>query len=163
MEAKTKSPTINWRTIINRFKINKYLKQYIVLFALFLLIIISAILSPVFLRPRNIFNILRQNSFVGIIAVGMTFAIISGGFDLSVGSMLAFVGGSTILIMNNIIMLGINNPGSDFPFELAAVLVASFFAILMGLALGKFNGTIISKGKISPFVATLAGWPFSVL
>ena len=68
--------------------------------ALLVLFIVSAFASPYFLRPRNLTNILRQVSYTGIIGLGMTFVIISGGIDLSVGSMLALVGGIGIMLLN---------------------------------------------------------------
>jgi len=68
--------------------------------ALLVLFAISALASPYFLRIRNLTNILRQVSYTGIIGLGMTFVIISGGIDLSVGSMLALVGGIAIMLLN---------------------------------------------------------------
>ncbi|MGB7391907.1 ABC transporter permease subunit, partial [Marinomonas sp.] len=68
--------------------------------ALLLLILFSSIASESFLMPRNITNVLRQVSYTGIIALGMTFVIIAGGIDLSVGSMVAVVGVRTIRIIN---------------------------------------------------------------
>ena len=64
-------------------------ERYGSLFILILLFIISSIASPYFLQLQNILNILRQVSYTGIIALGMTFVIIGGGIDLSVGSMTA--------------------------------------------------------------------------
>ncbi len=69
------------------------LEKYGPLFALVVLFALSSIASPYFLQTRNILNILRQVSYTGIIGLGMTFVIISGGIDLSVGSMTALVGG----------------------------------------------------------------------
>lgn len=68
-------------------------EKYGPLFALTILFVISSLASPYFLKPRNLMNILRQVSYTGIIGLGMTFVIISGGIDLSVGSMTALVGG----------------------------------------------------------------------
>jgi len=70
------------------------------LLALIVLIIISALLSDHFLVPRNLTNVLRQVSYTGIIALGMTFVIIAGGIDLSVGSMVALVGVITVSLIN---------------------------------------------------------------
>ena len=113
------------------------------LVALIILVVISAFASEHFLKIRNLLNILRQVSYTGVIGLGMTFVIISGGIDLSVGSMVAFIGGFTVLVLNYF-------GGGD---------LAIFFAILAGLATGTlagmFNGAIITKGKIAPFIVTL--------
>ena len=75
-------------------------ERYAALVALVILTAISSFLSPYFLQWQNLLNILRQVSYTGIIALGMTFVIISGGIDLSVGSMAAFVGSLGILALN---------------------------------------------------------------
>ncbi|MFW6121744.1 MAG: ABC transporter permease [Petrotogales bacterium] len=116
------------------------------LFALAALIIISAIASPYFLQIQNILNILRQISYTGIIALGMTFVIISGGIDLSVGSMTALVGGVSILTLNSAM--------STFG-EVQAIMISIIVAILFGAALGAANGILVSKGGIAPFIVTL--------
>ena len=73
--------------------------------ALLVLFGISAIASPYFLQIRNLTNILRQVSYTGIIALGMTFVIISGGIDLSVGSMTALLGGIAIWVLNGLVQM----------------------------------------------------------
>ncbi len=129
------------------------LSRYSLLIALLLLIAFNGIMNPVFLKPINLFNILRQISFIGTLGVGMTLVIISGGIDLSVGSMTAFVGGLMILILNAII------PDGDVTFvqELTAVLVAVAAGIIIAGILGYINGFLISKGRITPFIVTLGG------
>jgi ribose transport system permease protein len=64
------------------------------------LMIFSGIVTPAFLKPRNILNIFWQTSYVGIIAIGITFVMIAGGIDLSVGSMLALLGAFAITTSN---------------------------------------------------------------
>ncbi len=113
------------------------------LYALILLFIVSSIASPYFLQLQNILNILRQVSYTGIIALGMTFVIISGGIDLSVGSMTALVGGIVILTLNK------------FGGEIGAIIIAIVVGMLLGLVGGAANGLIITVGKVAPFVATL--------
>lgn len=71
--------------------------------ALLLLVAFATWDDPGFLKPENLLNILRQCSFVGIVAVGMTFVIVLGGIDLSVGSLLAFLGGLGIIILNTVL------------------------------------------------------------
>ena len=113
------------------------------LLALAILFFISAFASPYFLKTRNLLNILRQVSYTGIIGLGMTFVIITGGIDLSVGSMTALVGGISILVLN---ALG----GGTW-----AIFVAILAAIAVGAAFGAANGLIITKGKVAPFIVTL--------
>ncbi|MCA1949903.1 MAG: ABC transporter permease [Treponema sp.] len=110
-----------------------------------LLFVLAAIVGwPNFLQIRNLVNILRQISYTGIIGLGMTLIIISGGIDLSVGSMAAFTGGITIYFLNLF-------PGASQ----LGVLLSVLFAILLGSLSGFFNGVLVTKGRIAPFIATL--------
>lgn len=118
--------------------------KYAPLFALIILVVLSAVASEHFLKFRNITNILRQVSYTGTIALGMTFVIVAAGIDLSVGSMVALVGVLAIFLMN---YLG----GSAF-----AVAAAVLVALLAGTICGALNGLIVTKGKITSFIATLA-------
>lgn len=119
------------------------------LIALAILFVISAIASPYFLQTQNLLNILRQVSYTGIIALGMTFVIISGGIDLSVGSMVALVGGVVILALNW--LLSVFGEGG----EAWAILFALIIGLLFGAGLGALNGLMVTIGKIAPFIATL--------
>lgn len=114
------------------------------LIALIILIVLSAIASEHFLNPRNITNVLRQVSYTGIIALGMTFVIIAGGIDLSVGSMVALIGVLVLMLLNYL--------GDSW----LAVFVAISAAMVIGAFLGAINGLLTTKGKITAFVATLA-------
>lgn len=114
------------------------------LIALFVLIAISAIASEHFLMPRNLTNILRQVSYTGIIALGMTFVIIAGGIDLSVGSALALVGALVIMLLNY------------FGVGWMSVSLAIVAAMILGALFGAINGLLTTVGKITAFVATLA-------
>ena len=118
--------------------------KYAPLIALIVLVFISAIASEHFLAVRNISNVLRQVSYTGIIALGMTFVIIAGGIDLSVGSMLALVGVITVMILNAV---------GDGWFS---VMLALGSAVAMGAMFGVINGVIITKGRVASFIATLA-------
>jgi ribose/xylose/arabinose/galactoside ABC-type transport system permease subunit len=88
--------------------------------------------------PENLINVLRQNSMVGLIALGMTFVILTGGIDLSVGSLLAVAG---------VVAAGLAGRG------LAVALVAG---VAVAAALGVVNGVVIAKARIQPFIVTLA-------
>jgi ribose/xylose/arabinose/galactoside ABC-type transport system permease subunit len=102
------------------------------------LIVVSTFLSPYFLTVDNIFNVFRQWTMVGLIAIGLTYVIISGGIDLSGGAVLAL---ATVV------------------GALAAPVVGSagmiVVVILVGAACGYINGALITWGKVPPFVATL--------
>lgn len=110
------------------------------LFALVALVVAVTILNPSFLSPSNLLNLLRQVAVNGFIAFGMTFVILTGGIDLSVGSTLALSSALTAGLM-----------ASGVP-AILAVLVG----LLSGSILGALNGLLIAKGKVAPFIATLA-------
>ncbi len=110
------------------------------LIGLLLIVIIITIMSPNFLTLNNLLNVLRQVSINALIAFGMTFVILTGGIDLSVGSILALTGAVTAGVMAS---------GMD-------PLLAMFLGLLLGAVLGAINGVIIAKGKVAPFIATLA-------
>lgn len=108
---------------------------------LLLLCSIMTILSPVFLTQGNLMNILRQVSTNGMLAMAMTFVILTGGIDLSVGSVMAVTGTLAAGLISR----------SEFPVWLAVGL-----ALLAGLLFGSFNGIIIASTGIAPFIVTLA-------
>lgn len=115
--------------------------------ALILLIVLGAFLNDNFLSAGNITNVLARSAFIGMIAVGMTFVITSGGLDLSVGSMAAFIAGMMILAMNAMLpTLGIGIP---------LVLAGMGVALLVGLLAGLGNGLLITRAGIEPFIVTL--------
>ncbi len=119
--------------------------KYGIVIVLIVLVIVSGILSPSFLKLRNILNIFWQTSYVGIIAIGATFVMIAGGIDLSVGSMVALLGAFAITVVNAV--------GDTY----LSVLVAIVSAVGLGVALGFGTGLAITKGKIPAFVVTLGG------
>lgn len=119
---------------------SKTLSKYTSIIGLVGFSVIISILNPRFMTVSNLFNILRQTSINSVIAAGMTFVILTGGIDLSVGSTLALTGA----IGAWMIMLGAH------PFIAVAV------ALLLGALIGMLNGVIISKGKVQPFIGTLA-------
>lgn len=101
---------------------------------------------------NNWINILRNNAGVGIISLGMTFAIISGGIDLAVGSTLVAIGAVIMMLIDSgpngiLINMGI----TGFP----AFVIAIIIGIIMGCVLGTGIGLLITRGKIPPFIATL--------
>jgi ribose transport system permease protein len=112
-----------------------------------LMCIVGAFLNENFATLDNAMNVLTRTAFIGIIAVGMCFVIISGGIDLSVGSMAALIAGSTILLMNAMANAGWN--------PMTAVVIGMAFAVLLGALFGLGHGLLISKGRIEPFIVTL--------
>lgn len=117
-----------------------------------LLVIISAQVSPAFLTWTNIANLLRQASYIGLVSVGMTFVIISGGIDLSVGSTVAVSGVLLAYLFHwggykgYVVML---SPAMPTPLIVLSTLAG-------GGLVGLLNGTLIAKARIPAFVATLA-------
>ncbi|SFB75085.1 ABC transporter permease [Collimonas sp. OK412] len=112
------------------------------------LCIAGTLLNGDFATVDNLMNVLTRTAFIGIIAVGMTFVIISGGIDLSVGSMAALIAGSMIYFMNMLMSAGALGP-------LSIVVTGIAMALLLGLAFGFLHGLLITKGKIEAFIVTL--------
>ena len=117
------------------------------LLGLVLLCIVGWMLNPDFATTDNVLNVLTRTAFIGIIAVGMTFVIISGGIDLSVGSMAALIAGAMILLMNGI------STSIESPY--LVVTIGIVFALLLGALFGLAHGLLITKGRIEPFIVTL--------
>ena len=101
--------------------------------------ILLTILTPDFLTVSNLLNVLQQTSINAIIAIGMTFVILSGGIDLSVGSLVALSGVALAFALQ---------AGAPIPLAIVAGLAA-------GGAAGLVNGLLITRGKLPPFIATL--------
>ena len=114
---------------------------------LVLLCIAGALLNADFATVDNAMNVLTRTAFIGIIAVGMCFVIISGGIDLSVGSMAALIAGCMILLMNALL------PRGWAP--LAVVTAGMVFALVLGALFGLAHGLLITRGRIEPFIVTL--------
>lgn len=108
--------------------------------ALIILMVFVSILNPTFLQANNLMNLMRQLIINGFIALGMTFVILTGGIDLSVGSTLAV----TSAIFAGLLQNGMNT------------ILAILIALGLGLILGLINGFLITKGKLAPFIVTLA-------
>ncbi|WP_035052344.1 ABC transporter permease [Carnobacterium pleistocenium] len=110
------------------------------LLALIVLVILVTVVNPGFISPNNLLNLLRQVSTNALIAFGMTFVIITGGIDLSVGSTLA---------LSSALMAGAIASGLD-------PILAMVLSLFAGTAFGAVNGLLITKGRMAPFIATLA-------
>ena len=126
----------------NRVKIGAVLGKYGVYIALLVLFVSLSIASSSFLTVTNIFNILKQNSVYGILAVGMTFVIVTGGIDLSVGAIVA---------MSACFAASLAQDGTTTP-----IFVAILVGVLIGMGCGTFSGFFIAFANIPAFIATLA-------
>jgi ribose transport system permease protein len=104
------------------------------------MIVIMSVASPYFLKQDNLFNILRGMSTIGIMAIGQTMVIITGGIDLSVGSLMAV---TSMLTARLITVYGQN------------ALFAVICGLIFGLLLGTVSGLVITRFKINPFITTL--------
>ncbi|MFT4065182.1 ABC transporter permease [Paraburkholderia sp.] len=121
------------------------------LVGLILLCIVGTLLNRDFATFDNLMNVLTRTSFIGIIAVGMTFVIISGGIDLSVGSMAALIAGSMIWLMNALA----SGAAGHALAPLAIVAIGIVAALALGALFGCAHGLLITKGRIEPFIVTL--------
>ncbi|MEI0579921.1 ABC transporter permease [Brachyspira pilosicoli] len=117
----------------------KYIQDYGSFIALILLIIAISIISPDFRTINNFLSLLRQSAINGLIAFGMTCIILTGGIDLSVGSILAL----TSIICAHTIKLGLPAP------------LAMLVALIFGIILGVISGLMVTKSRLQPFIATL--------
>jgi len=117
----------------------KFIKDYGLIALLGFLIVLFGVLNPVFVSSENLLNILDQVSIIGIIALGMTLVILTGGIDLSVGSIVAFTG----FILAKSLVSGFGLP------------VSILLCLATGLGLGSINGLFVSYGKLPSFIVTL--------
>ncbi len=122
-----------------RVKLTSFLREAGTLIGLVLLMFFFASQSPIFLTERNLINILQQSSINACIAIGMTLVIISGGIDLSVGSVAAFTGVIT----------------ADLMFRGTPIVVAVTVGAALGILCGVVNGLLISRARLQPFIVTL--------
>jgi len=118
-----------------------FFSSYGIYFVLILMVGILSIISPAFFTVQNIINVLRQISINGILAIGVTLIIVTGGIDLSLGSILALAG-----------VVATNHAHPEPYYPLALI-------ILMGIAVGALcglvNGSIVAYSRVSPFIVTL--------
>lgn len=113
--------------------------KYNTLIILLILIIVSSVISDAFFTSRNITNLLRQVSGIGIVSLGMLLVILTGGIDLSVGSIVAFAG-----VVSAYFLLSMPLP------------VAILLTVLSGVLIGSVSGYLVAIRKMAPFIATLA-------
>ncbi len=119
-------------------RVKELLKRYGLLLSFIVLSLVIAMLTPNFLSAQNLLNVLRQSAIIGIMAIGTTFVIVGGGFDISVGSTLALCAALT---------LGLQ---SSMHWALAAGI-----ALFVGAFIGLVNGFLAAKIRIVPIITTL--------
>ena len=118
------------------------LLRYKVFIILIIICAVASVVSPYFLKWSNIFNVIRQISMNGIIAIGFTLVLAEGSIDLSVGSMVGLIGVCTAMLAK-----------LDLPIPYVTLVL---IAIAFGIVLGFINGFVVSTLKIPAFIATLA-------
>jgi inositol transport system permease protein len=120
------------------------------------LMIVFAVLEPRFLSSVNLFNVMRQISITGLVAIGMTFVILTAGIDLSVGSLLALAGLAAAIVAKGGIesrfSVGVETEAAGYGWFLAMIV-----AIAVGVLGGWLQGFSITRLKVPPFVVTLGG------
>lgn len=129
-QAQHEHKTLNWRRLA---------QSIAPVVVLFLICATLSLLTPRFLTEKNIINVIRQSSLNGIVAAGMTLVILTGGIDLSVGSLLA---------VTSVFAAGALHDGYD-PYTAMAI------GVVIGLGFGLANGLIITIGDVAPFIVTL--------
>ncbi len=107
--------------------------------ALTVMVIIFSLISPIYLSSDNIVDIVKQSTINGLLGIGITLAIITGGIDLSIGSTFAII----IVSVGKLLVMGVNP------------VLAFTIGIVLGFTLGLVNGFLIAKIKLQPFIATL--------
>lgn len=137
--ANTNVKEYNPKSFTAKSRLSWLWSEYSVIIAFVIIFVASTILNPRFLDLNNQLNILMQVSIIGIIAMGMTVVMLSGGIDLSVGSVLALAGVISILALN----------------ASGSILVGILTALLVGAFAGFLNGLMVAKGRIASFIATL--------
>lgn len=120
--------------------VKEFIEKFATLFGLLIVVLIISIIKPKFIDIDNIFNLLRQASINGLLALGMTFVVLTGGIDLSVGSMLGASGIFAALMAQN----------QQVPWFVAVII-----GLGVGFVLGSINGIVISVLKVPAFIATL--------
>ena len=124
----------------SKTNLQKFYSNYSYLVSFLILFFIATIINPRFLSYTNLSTLLKQAAIIGIVALGMNLVIIAGMIDLSVGSLVALTAGLGVIVLNS--------TGSIF--------LTLIFCLAFGTILGGINGILITKGKIAPFIVTLA-------
>lgn len=146
MNSTSSTQTIEANESRSSFKYLESIKHILTKYGIFIvflvMVLILSLLTDRFLTVPNLLNVIRQVSFNGILAIGMTFVVITGGIDLSVGSVLAIAG---------VVSASLVVDGEARTSTLIAILVG----LAVGMLCGWINGFLVTKGKLAPFIATM--------
>jgi inositol transport system permease protein len=135
---------------LDREWLNNFLRKYAIVLIFLAMFIALSLLSPAFLQPRNLVNVVRQISVVGMIAIGVTMVIITTGIDLSSGSVLALAAVVAASLAQRTDWAQARYPGLVLP-----LIIPILAALAIGATAGLINGTLVAKFKIPAFIATL--------
>jgi inositol transport system permease protein len=134
----------------SREGLNAFIRKYAIVLIFIAMFVAMTFLTDAFLQPRNLFNVVRQISVVGLIAIGVTMVIITTGIDLSSGSVLALAAVFAASFAQQ--------PGwhdAKYPGLVVPLIVPIVVALAIGVLCGAINGGLIARFKIPPFIATL--------
>lgn len=121
------------------FKLKGLSREFSIVIALIIMMAIFSIIDPIYLSYNNLIDIVDQSVINGLLAIGITYAIIAAGIDLSIGSIFAIV----IVVVGDLLVRGVNP------------ILAIVAGAIIGFILGAFNGLLITKLKLQPFIVTL--------
>jgi ribose transport system permease protein len=121
------------------FKLKGLSREFSIVIALIIMMAIFSIIDPIYLSYNNLIDIVDQSVINGLLAIGITYAIITAGIDLSIGSIFAIV----IVVVGDLLVRGVNP------------ILAIVAGAIIGFILGAFNGLLITKLKLQPFIVTL--------
>ena len=121
-------------------KLKAWLGRFGLVIALVAIVAVLSVVKPTFMTVPNLVNVVRQISINGILAVGVTYVLLTGGVDLSLGSLVALTG---------VVAAGFAHPG-QYP-----VIVPVLMGVLAGAICGLANGVVVTKGRVAPFIVTL--------
>lgn len=148
------------KTVMDKTSAVQVLKKYVIVLVLIALIIFASAVNAKFLTADNLLNVLRQVATNGLISIGMTYAIMTGGIDISVGSVVGF---ASIIFAGMFQPSGLAGPfiglasviNAIMPGGSGGLIVAIVFTLIFCAVFGLLNGLAISKGKMPPFIMTM--------
>lgn len=121
------------------FKLKGFSREFSIVIALIIMMVVFSIIDPIYLSSSNLIDIVDQSVINGLLAIGITYAIITAGIDLSIGSIFAIV----IVVVGDLLVRGVNP------------ILAIVAGAIIGFILGAINGVLITKLKLQPFIVTL--------
>jgi len=136
--------------LFTRERMGSLLRKYAIVFIFLGMVLLLSLLSPAFLKPQNLINVVRQISVIGFLAIGVTVVIISTGIDLSLGSVLGLSAVVAASFAQQEDWKEAPYPGMQFP-----LIVPILAGLAVGVACGAINGLLIATFRIPPFIATL--------